>query len=489
MSVQDPATRVPASLLGRNQFVELLTVNTFPAVLVALIAASLSLLSPGLFVADSWMTLVSGREIVAHGLPHHDALTIWSHGGRWTDQQWLAQLAWYGIDRVAGIAGVALVGALVVALTYASAMTAARLLGASARSTFIVAFVAMFVAPWSWQVRAQSFALPLFVWTLWLAADHVRRPSRRILVALPLLVLWANVHGTVVLGAGIVSLSILIAAIRVRTRRATAAGGVLFLAAWVAALLTPYGTAIVSYYRLMLIDPPFAQLISEWDRTKPAWITLAFFVVVGLTVILAVWQRRRLRLFDTVVLLITLAGALQAIRGITWFTLAVLVLVPRLLDGAIRKPDIVQMPRANLALSLVATAAAAAVVAVVAAKPTTWFERDWPAGAISAVQRAGPRAKILASDKHADWLLWKLPSLRGRLAYDVRFELYTRHQIVELARFDYQQGPTWRRILTGYGVVVVDEQSDRPPTRALLDEPGTRLLYGDDLISVLRRRV
>jgi hypothetical protein len=189
------------------------------------------------------------------------------------------------------------------------------------------------------------------------------------------------------------------------------------------------------------------------------------------------------------VLLITLAGALQAIRGITWFALAVVVLVPRLLDGAIRKPDVVQMPRANFALSLVAITAATAVVAVVAAKPTTWFERDWPAAAVSAVQRAGPTTKILASDRHADWLLWELPSLRGRLAYDVRFELYTRPQIVALARFDYQHGPTWRRVLTGYGVVVVDERSDHPPTRALLEESGTRLLYRDDSISVLRRRV
>src|SRR5438093_1585951 len=114
-----------------------------------MIALALAALSHVLLVADSWMTLVSGREIVRHGLPHSDPLTVWSLGGRWIDQQWLAQLFWYGVERATGLAGVALLGALIVAGTFALAMTASRLLGASARSTFLVAFVCLFVAPWS----------------------------------------------------------------------------------------------------------------------------------------------------------------------------------------------------------------------------------------------------------------------------------------------------------------------------------------------------
>ena len=36
-----------------------------------------------------------------------------------------------------------------------------------------------------------------------------------------------------------------------------------------------------------------------------------------------------------------------------------------------------------------------------------------------------------------DWLLWRIPDLRGRVAFDVRFELYdevTLDQIVEYGR-------------------------------------------------------
>ncbi len=55
-------------------------------------------LRPQIFVGDSWMTLVGGREIVEHGLPHHDAIGVITAGRTWTDQQWLAQLAFYGAD-------------------------------------------------------------------------------------------------------------------------------------------------------------------------------------------------------------------------------------------------------------------------------------------------------------------------------------------------------------------------------------------------------
>src|SRR5688572_26980309 len=44
---------------------------------------------------DTWMVILGGREVVEHGLPSHDTLTIWTQGREWIDQQWLAQLVFY----------------------------------------------------------------------------------------------------------------------------------------------------------------------------------------------------------------------------------------------------------------------------------------------------------------------------------------------------------------------------------------------------------
>ena len=82
---------------------------------------------------DGWMALVSGREIAAHGLPSHETLTVWAHGRRWVDQQWLAQLLLYGLWRGGGLKLALLVHAALSVGAFAAAAVLARRLGASAR--------------------------------------------------------------------------------------------------------------------------------------------------------------------------------------------------------------------------------------------------------------------------------------------------------------------------------------------------------------------
>ena len=52
---------------------------------------------------DGWLALVAGRTIAAHGIPQHDYFTHMSYGVRWVDQQWLAQLLMYEVQRVGGL--------------------------------------------------------------------------------------------------------------------------------------------------------------------------------------------------------------------------------------------------------------------------------------------------------------------------------------------------------------------------------------------------
>src|SRR5438552_2971779 len=92
-----------AGTLGRLHVGLFLEENGTLVMLVGAFAiASLAALRNGL-VADGWMALVSGREIVRHGLPSHDTLTVWAHGRKWVDQQWLAQVVLYGLWRVGGL--------------------------------------------------------------------------------------------------------------------------------------------------------------------------------------------------------------------------------------------------------------------------------------------------------------------------------------------------------------------------------------------------
>ena len=460
--------------------------NAFLIVLAALVGILLALLSSALLVGDSWMTLVAGREVAENGIPDRETLTILAAGRQWIDQQWLGQLIVYSVERAAGLAGLGVLAGVVVAGTYGSAMAAARLLGASARSTFLITAACLFIAPWSWQIRAQMLALPLFVWTLWFAADHVRRPSRRIIFALPLLLLWGNIHGSVVLGAAIVTLALLWVPIRSarRAREISAAAG-LVVATWVCALATPYGLSIIDYYHLLLVDPPFGNSIVEWERTRLRGITVVFFAVSALSVVLLAWKRRRMTWFELVVLGLLFVGAIDAIRGITWFGLAVAVLLPNALDGVIR-PDVIKYPRLNVAISIGAIAAAVVALGVVAAKPDTWFENAWPTEALAVVRSTGPNSRVMATDRHSDWLLWHLPELRGRVAFDIRFEVLDKATFQRLLHWDSQVGDDWHSVANGYDVVVLDEDGPTSKSKAL-EQLGWRLAYRGDGIAILRR--
>src|SRR5262249_19011732 len=70
---------------------------------VGLFLAFWSLATPDAVVADSWLTLLGGREIAALGIPHTDTLAVITHGQPWVDQQWLAQLAYWGVYRLGGL--------------------------------------------------------------------------------------------------------------------------------------------------------------------------------------------------------------------------------------------------------------------------------------------------------------------------------------------------------------------------------------------------
>jgi hypothetical protein len=92
----------------------------------------------------------------------------------------------------------------------------------------------------------------------------------------------------------------------------------------------------------------------------------------------------------------------------------------------------------------------------------------------------------LANENFADWLIWERPTLEGRVAWDTRFELLTQKQLKRIAEFRSRVGD-WREITRGYAVLVLDPTAERKQARALLAEPGARLLFRDSHVVAIAR--
>ena len=91
---------------------------------------------------------------------------------------------------------------------------------------------------------------------------------------------------------------------------------------------------------------------------------------------------------------------------------------------------------------------------------------------------------MFAPDRFSDWLIWNIPELRGRMGYDVRFELYDRAFFDRLAHYNSEAGPRWKSFADGYRIVLVDEIV-RSHTKEFLAEPGARVIYRGKEITVI----
>jgi hypothetical protein len=441
-----------------------------------------------MIVQDTWLSFVDGRLIAQHGLPHADTLTLWSLGRPWIDQQWGAHLALYELVRHGGLGLVVVLGITCVAASVGVAAVAARKLGASPGSTAIGLLLPLLGAPWLMQVRAQSFALTLFVLVYALLAFDAQRPGRRVLLVLPVLVVWANLHGSVVSAAGLTALYGLTLLRRTEARRR---GLLLIVGAPLCVVASPYGFDLVAYYRLLLIGSPLGDFVQEWRTPTVEPKTAVFFL--SAFAITALWARhpRAITSFERWAIVLLLVVALSAERNLIWFELAAAVSLPRLLDGVwkARGTPTDGVRRVNLVLGSVATVAAFAVLVVQFARPAAWLERDQPPAAAAAVAAAaGPDGIVLADGAHADWLLWHQPSLAGRVAYDVRFELFDRRELMQIGQVLQPSPRVWRRCGAGVTVVTFAGAADlhRYVEAGVLAPDASTLMQGRQFAAIVQ---
>jgi hypothetical protein len=455
--------------------------------------AVLCFVSQWLLMSDSWLTLVGGRELVAHGIPHSDQLAVFSQGHAWVDQQWLSQLAYWAIYSAAGLRGAVLATILIQIFALGLAFVLARRRGASATSIVPFALVAfLFLVSF---MRAEVFSMPLFVVVLGLLAAESRRPSRRVWLVFPLLVLWANVHGAVVMGVLLVSMlgGCEVAALidrRSRPGRDWLRPITLAVAPVLTLFATPWGDRTVPYYRSTIGNPVLRKAATEW--MPPELMSLKgfpLFTLAAVAIVLATKRRRDLSSFELGALVLTLIAAFAAIRSAPWFAYASIVLLSPLLERSRKQRDKGEPTWLGVGFASGLLGCACVAFATVALAPTGKLTSHWPAAAEAAVTRVlrvDPEARVLAGPEHGDWLLFRSPEARGRLAFDGRWEILSLPQMRAVVDYLDQRGDGWERLGRGYRLVVLDPRRLRL-VRTYERRPGVRVLYRDRNVVVYDR--
>lgn len=295
-----------------------------PLVVPVAIGAFFGAVSSRLPVGDSdvFWHLVLGRQALQGYIALPEALSSLS----WTatrfpgsSDQWLGQTllalafdagGWRGTVALRAVAVALLVGLIVYAAVRERPL---RPLGA-----VLAALPAIALSRFVWTERPELFGIVCFALLIVLLRRAQEGNVRAMYWIPPLIVLWANLHGSFALGAVLAVLVAIASAIaRPTLRRSYAA---MAIGSLIATLLTPAGIAAWTAPGFHLLHPP--REIQEWSVPDVTTLPGAIFALaIFATLLTAIFARARAAR-DGIVLLPVLFVSLIATRQMPLFAIA-----------------------------------------------------------------------------------------------------------------------------------------------------------------------
>lgn len=281
---------------------------------VSLAAASLCLVAVIVWahprpVADMYVGLAGGRDIAEGRLGQPDDWSFLTTGRVWIDQNWGTHLIYYHAYTALGEAGLLATKAAMIGLMVMGVVLICRARGAGTGVSLLAAAGVVLAAKSFIDLRPNLVTLMFSPWMLlllWLS----RRQVHWIWLALPLMLLWANMHGGFTFGIGMLGLWALchIACTWVSSGPAAAIrkywplAGVTAAAIAVAGLANPFGLENLKQALIVGKSSAWREVL-EWrsmfdPQSQGLKFHWPFLTVIGLTVLLSLthlldWLHRR----------------------------------------------------------------------------------------------------------------------------------------------------------------------------------------------------
>ena len=213
-----------------------------------------------------WQVTVGQWILDHHAVPHTDVYSFTMRGAPWISTQWLAQVLYAQVYAWFGWSGPVVLAAAASAATFA---LLARYLVRSLSDSATLVFVAVAFALTAPHLLARPHVLAFPIMVAWIgeliaAADRREAPP---LLLLPLMALWANLHGGFVFGLMMIAPIALDGLIQAQAsnRVSLAVRWAIFAAfALIASCCTPYGWDSLLASRKILELGRALPLITEW---------------------------------------------------------------------------------------------------------------------------------------------------------------------------------------------------------------------------------
>jgi len=440
------------------------------AALVLVLAAFFGLYSTRLWDVDFWWHLAFGRVIVqTTALPVGDPFgvypTVTGAGSTILKGYWLFQALFYAVFEGLGAGGIVALKAGILTSCLLVLHRRAISAGAHAAAAYLVTVLAGLVLT-SFTGERPQLASFLFAGIVFLLLDRYRADGReRWLYGLPpLMLLWANCHGGVLLGAVLIAGFALALTVE-RWRAGSGDGGRarnVFLGIAGLSVAMAFASPVGWNVALTVLQQEGSTIrnrVSEYASPLELWRTVGlvqfypYVLLVALALLSLYPLLRERRLPEAALILILAALGMRAYRYVPFF---LLVGGPYVAAGLTRLGDrlLQRLPAID---ALVAGAAAVAIL--LGARSGAMFqsgieEERYPTGAVARLREAGAAGRVLTSFEWGGYVIWNLggklrPYVDSRNLDAAKFARYT-HMIWATAqgldvlareRFDYALVP------------------------------------------------
>jgi hypothetical protein len=337
-----------------------------------------------------------------------DEFSFTANGAPWPNHEWLTDIIFYAIYRIAGLPGLTLFAAA--AVTSAVALAWRLMTGNAMQRLIVMAFAMTSMVP-VWTVRPHVFTLVLLMIVLHLALRERYWP-------IPVLFfVWANLHGGVALGfvaLGGVMLGRFYTSGLSRLRPLLLAASVAFAATFI----TPLGASLWWTIPESVHKSTMNQII-EWRAPSPSDATYLTFWVTVLVFPVSIWVfRRSIRSNDHIVLIAVALAlmplALRYRRNVPPFLLVAAPALAHTLAGWLRAwtmPPKRENPTRNVVVCVGCAIFCFLIVAAAWSRPAARLKwQPIPQAVVDEVQACGERVYNAYPD--GGYLIWFAPRVR-----------------------------------------------------------------------------
>lgn len=414
------------------------------ALLAGAAAAFASALGPA-SDPDGFWHVVIGRDLLRDGLVRTDTFSWTVPGVGVLTDQWLGQLGLGLAYETAGWRGVVVLRALAGGAAVALAAFAALAERPTRPLVGILATLpALLLMRVVWTERPQLLAFAMFAALVIVIRATWRGDGRVLWAGVPLLLVWANLHGSYVLGLAV----FVCAMVALRRRGATVAaalavGATLVTPAWAATLAVPSGH---------FLAPP--RYIQEWavpDLLTPAGLLVALtLAAVIVTALLGAPKPR-----EALVLIPVIFISLTAVRHAPFLAIAAAPYLaahgPAALRGfaelvRVRVPELSSFPPPRSLPAFTLAIALLVVAAIPLVSPAAADLRAYPAAALPTL-RAG--SGLFNEYDWGGFLIFHAPATK--VFIDGRLTPYVPHVVNDYTTI-IDAHPGWRETMQRRGV-------------------------------------